>query len=293
MSGEFYVYALENPITGLPFYVGKGKGNRAYHHSVEIYRKPTHNQNNHKLNTIRKIIEAGYEVAVKFIDTNLTEEIAFELEMFMIDMLGRKDTKTGILTNLTDGGEGLSGLTRDLSGENNPSYGKRGELSPLFGRKHTAESLLKMSLSQKGKVISEEHKQAMRKPKSEAGRLAIAKARLDSSYRPTEEVRQKISASLKGRPSPHKGKQQSIESNKKRSEVTKGVAKPRIECPHCKMMIAKNVADRFHFDNCKDHPEPIVRVKSIISCPNCNKEGSGLTMKRYHFDNCKFKKDNV
>jgi hypothetical protein len=214
--------------------------------------------------------------------------------MFMIDMLGRKDTKTGILTNLTDGGEGLSGLTRDLSGENNPNYGKRGKLAVWWGRKHTDATKLKQSISQKGKVISEEHKQAMRKPKSEAGRLAIAKARLDSSYRPTEEVRQKISASLKGRPSPHKGKQQSIESNKKRSEATKGVAKPRIECPHCKMLIPKNVANKFHFNNCKSNPNTneIKPFKyEIVSCPHCGKEGGGSNMKRYHFDACKFKKD--
>ena len=28
----------------------------------------------------------------------------------------------------------------DVSGENNPNYGKRGELSPLFGRHHSEET---------------------------------------------------------------------------------------------------------------------------------------------------------
>lgn len=37
------------------------------------------------------------------------------------------------------------------AGENNPNYGKTGELSPVFGRKHTLEELEKMSAVQKDK----------------------------------------------------------------------------------------------------------------------------------------------
>ena len=40
---------------------------------------------------------------------NLTEEEAFKHEIYMIAVFGRKDLRTGILRNLTDGGEGSSG----------------------------------------------------------------------------------------------------------------------------------------------------------------------------------------
>ena len=36
------------------------------------------------------------------------------------------------------------------------------------------------------------------------------------------------------------------------SERHKGKSKPKVECPHCKKMIAVNTSKRWHFDNCKD-----------------------------------------
>jgi len=45
-----------------------------------------------------------------FLKTGLTEEEALKHEVYMISVLGRKDLGTGILRNLTDGGDGVSGL---------------------------------------------------------------------------------------------------------------------------------------------------------------------------------------
>lgn len=46
-------------------------------------------------------------------------------------------------------------------GENNSMYGRRGELSPLFGKVPSEETCKKISISHKGKVLSEEHKANM------------------------------------------------------------------------------------------------------------------------------------
>tara|TARA_R110000868_G_scaffold223992_1_gene475845 strand:- start:324 stop:788 length:465 start_codon:yes stop_codon:yes gene_type:complete len=48
-----------------------------------------------------------------------------------------------------------------------------------------------------------------------------------------------------------KGKTMSEESNNKRSIALLGRPKPKTECPHCNRMIANNMLDRYHNDNCK------------------------------------------
>jgi len=45
----------------------------------------------------------------------------------------------------------------DMSGENNPNFGNRGEKNPLFGKKHTEEMNRKKSLALKGRKLSDKH----------------------------------------------------------------------------------------------------------------------------------------
>jgi hypothetical protein len=251
LNNNYYVYAYMN-LNNLPFYIGKGKEDRAAYHILEASKPNKKHSNKHKLNTIRDILTKNGEVVIKYIDTNLTEKLAFELECFLIELLGRRDNKTGILTNLTDGGEGLTGLERNLSGEKNPNYGKRGEKAIWWGKVHSEETKRKQSESQKGKILSETHKLAMRKPKSEQGRLNIAKARLETSYRPSEETKRKTSEALKGRVSPMKGKKMSDEFKATVSKRFLGVPKKKVECPNCHNSVAIHTANRWHFDNCKE-----------------------------------------
>jgi hypothetical protein len=87
---KFYVYAYLRE-DGSPYYIGKGQGKRFIgKHTVIIP------------NDIRKIV---------FVETCLTEIGALALERRLIQWYGRKDTGSGILRNLTDGGEGLVGLS--------------------------------------------------------------------------------------------------------------------------------------------------------------------------------------
>ena len=87
---EYYTYAYLRE-DGTPYYIGKGKGDRAYRKDGRPCATPKDKN---------KIIH---------LKTNLTEEEAFNHEKYMIFILGRKDLGTGILYNKTDGGEGKSG----------------------------------------------------------------------------------------------------------------------------------------------------------------------------------------
>ena len=138
---------IDDPFLSV-FYVGIGKNEkRAY----------THHGRNKFWERIKN--KYGYSVEITHKDV-LWEEACF-IEKYLICFYGRYNTGKGNLCNLTDGGDGAFGVvvTKETKekfsirskGEKNNMFGKKGELAPMFGKKHSEETKRKLSLANSGK----------------------------------------------------------------------------------------------------------------------------------------------
>jgi hypothetical protein len=180
---EYYTYAfLREDRT--PYYIGKGKGNRAYRRRKTDIKPPKDKSR------------------ILILKNNLTEEEAFRHEVYMIAVFGRKDLGTGILHNRTDGGEGVSGLSHSEKTRRKMSEAQKGKtLSEETKRKMSEanknppeETRRKMSEAKKGRILSGETKRKM----SEAKKNMSNETRKKISERnknPSEETRRKKSDS--------------------------------------------------------------------------------------------------
>ncbi len=80
----FYVYRLIDPRNGETFYVGKGKGNRVFAH-VAGEQDANTDELSDKLQRIREIILAGFDVAHVIHRHGLDNKTAIEVESALID----------------------------------------------------------------------------------------------------------------------------------------------------------------------------------------------------------------
>ena len=261
-SRIYYVYEHIRLDNMTCFYVGKGKGDRAY----EINRNDFHDN-----------ISNSYGHAVVIVKDNLNEKEAFELERdtiedyiftfgYGIDIDGYKNRENNeFLTNLTFGGEGFS------------------------GRKHSEETKLKMSESQKGKHLSDESKLKMSeaqkgennpmygKHHSEETKLKMSESQKGKHH--SDEAKRKNSEAHKGEKNPMYGKHHSDESKLKMSESQKGKhlsdeSKLKMSESHSKKVICITTGKTFNSlkeaSNCYN-----VAISNISRCCGGTRKSAG------------------
>lgn len=173
----FYVYAYirekdsETAKAGTPYYIGYGKNKRAYskHHVAPVPKD------------ISRIV---------ILERNLSEIGAKALERRLIKWWGRKDLRSGILLNRTDGGEGTSGIIFSKEHRNKLSIAK---LGIRRGPRSPAER----------KTISDSTRGKPKPPHTEKTKEKISKGL--SGRKLSSETKEKISRARKGLPSSTKG----------------------------------------------------------------------------------------
>jgi hypothetical protein len=155
MERKYYVYVWYRKTDDKPFYVGKGQSNRYTF---------LHNRNNFFMNMYNK--HGGYAKKVR---ENLTEIEAFQLEKALIKEYKKKFK----MTNITDGGEGVSGLNHSKKTRETLSKLSKIQWSDPEMRKRLCESRKKThndpefrkraSAIRKGKILTDERKENIRK----------------------------------------------------------------------------------------------------------------------------------
>lgn len=199
---SYYVYLLLDPFNYyLPFYVGKGSGQRAYKHISETRVK---NENKRKAKRIDEILKRGGQPKILFWEKNINNENdAYHLEAELITRFGRIGIDSeGILTNICEDVRPPIGKRIWTDEERNAfSQNQMGNKNPNFGKK----------LSKEAKELrSKFNKENNIKPPTRSGPMPA-------------ETKEKISKANKGKKKPEGFGEKVAENNRKRqvSEETK------------------------------------------------------------------------
>ena len=147
---KYYVYQYLRK-DGTPYYVGKGIRTRAFE--------------SHKRDNGTDLLPHD-KSQIQIVKENLTELEAYQLEKELIARYGRKDIGTGILRNMSDGGEGAPGriYRHSIEAKQKISAALKGKSKKPFTDEHK-KNMSKSALVRPDRIFSESHKQNMRKPK--------------------------------------------------------------------------------------------------------------------------------
>ena len=220
----FYVYEHIRRDTGAVFYVGKGQGNR-------YCSKRDRNQYWH--NVVNKA--GGFDFRV--VTENQSEKLILLAEIEKINQLR---TLGVALVNLTDGGEGITGLKHSEESKRLMSQKLKGR-----SRKHTPESIEKIRQANTGVVFSDERKEKLRQKALGRKMLPHVREALKErmkSFKQSEKTKEHLRQVNIGR-------KHTPEALAKMSEWQ--IGRPKLTCPHCNRASSAGNASRWHFDNCK------------------------------------------
>lgn len=250
-SGYYVYYYLRSkdskivPLarSGTPYYVGKGKSRRAWCKHKKTAPRPA---------DFDKII---------IICEGLTEDQAMQIEKMHIKLWGRICDGTGILRNLTMGGEGASGYKQ-------PDHVIEKRVATRKARNwgHTDETKEILREKSTGKTHTDDTKQLL----SDIG----------TGLKRSEETCKRISVAKTGVPKPMSARILSSQIQKGRKQSPERIERRRLT------WLANGMSDKGKAAVTLN----ALKASSIDRvCPHCGKQGKGGSMLRWHFDACKSK----
>ena len=139
-----YVYRHIRIDKNEPFYIGIGSDAK-YTRANELRSK--------RRNPLWNRISLKTKVEVEIILDDLTWEDACKKEIEFIKLYGRLDNKTGILSNLTDGGDGSLGIIFSEEKKNLLRIRFSGVNNPMYGKRLPKETIERISQSNKGRSV--------------------------------------------------------------------------------------------------------------------------------------------
>jgi len=243
LKNIYYVYVILDPrkpgsyqyneyhFDYEPFYVGKGKRDRDKWHINCIGKKGT----SHRVSKVIKIYkETGDLPIIVRVEDKLYEHNAINIEINLIELIGRINCRAGPLVNLTNGGEGLSGyicpeneklLKSEILRKRNQKNRMCGIDNPFYGRKHSEDIL----------ELQRQAKRGQNNPKfgkKDSIETRVKKSQKLKEYNSRPEVREAKRLRVLGEKNPMFGKtwKQSVETcEKKRQSALAFLAKRKQE----------------------------------------------------------------
>lgn len=194
-ENKYYVYCIFDPDTGQPRYIGKGCAFR--------YNWHRNNCNTHHNFGLRKLLLTHSELPLVIIRENLSNYEACITEIALIKVLGKKNTG-GLLFNITDGGEGINGVSQETRIKMREAAWRRAEftdqhkLNMSFANKNSdaaREHIQRLANLSRGKKLSEEHKEKVRQANLGATRSDAAKQAMSEGQKRRFAKSTKISSS--------------------------------------------------------------------------------------------------
>lgn len=114
---DYYVYIYYDSISGVPYYVGKGKDQRITSHLREATKK--NGKRSPLVDKLRSLIKSGETIKYEKVAYKLDEITAYSIEENLIKTYGRR-ADAGSLLNLALGGRGACGILAHNKGKKMP-----------------------------------------------------------------------------------------------------------------------------------------------------------------------------